>query len=61
MVEHRTCIEENLEQWEAVTQFVTDLAKDLKKLPRSINFKESSHDAQCQGKDGYEGLTGVLE
>ena len=28
-----------LEQWEAVTQFVTDLAKDPKKLPRSINFK----------------------
>ena len=28
-----------LEQWEAVTQFVTDLAKDSKKLPRSINFK----------------------
>ena len=27
------------EQWEAVTQFVTDLAKDPKKLPRSINFK----------------------
>ena len=48
-----------LEQWEAVTQFVTDLAKDPKKLPRSI--QESSHDAQCQGKDGYKGLTGVLE
>ena len=28
-----------LEQLEAVTQFVTDLAKDPKKLPRSINFK----------------------
>ena len=28
-----------LEQWEAVTQFVTDLAKDAKKLKRSINFK----------------------
>ena len=28
-----------LEQWEAVTQFVTDLAKDPKKLPKSINFK----------------------
>ena len=28
-----------LEQWEAVTRFVTDLAKDPKKLPRSINFK----------------------
>ena len=28
-----------LEQWEAMTQFVTDLAKDPKKLPRSINFK----------------------
>ena len=28
-----------LEQWEAVTQFVTDIAKDPKKLPRSINFK----------------------
>ena len=28
-----------LEWWEAVTQFVTDLAKDPKKLPRSINFK----------------------
>ena len=28
-----------LEQWEAVTQFVTDLAKDPKKLPRMINFK----------------------
>ena len=28
-----------LEQWEAVTQFVTDLAKEPKKLPRSINFK----------------------
>ena len=28
-----------LEQWKAVTQFVTDLAKDPKKLPRSINFK----------------------
>ena len=28
-----------LEQWEALTQFVTDLAKDPKKLPRSINFK----------------------
>ena len=28
-----------LEQWEAVTQFVTDLAKDPKKLARSINFK----------------------
>ena len=28
-----------LEQWEAVTPFVTDLAKDPKKLPRSINFK----------------------
>ena len=49
-----------LEQWEAVTQFVTDLAKDPKKLPRS-KFQESSHDAQCQGKDGYKGLTGVLE
>ena len=30
-----------LEQWEAVTQFVTDLAKDPKKLPRSINFKRA--------------------
>ena len=28
-----------LEQWEAMTQFVTDLAKDPKRLPRSINFK----------------------
>ena len=28
-----------LEQWEAVPQFLTDLAKDPKKLPRSINFK----------------------
>ena len=28
-----------LEQWEAVTQFVTDLAKDPKKFPRIINFK----------------------
>ena len=28
-----------LEQWKAVTQLVTDLAKDPKKLARSINFK----------------------
>ena len=28
-----------LEQWETVTQFVTDLSKDPKKLPRSVNFK----------------------
>ena len=49
-----------LEQWEAVTQFVNDLAKDPKKLPRS-KFQESSHDAQCQGKDGYKDLTGVFE
>ena len=28
-----------LEQWEAVTQFINDLAKDPKKLPRSTNFK----------------------
>ena len=30
-----------LEQWVAVTQFVSDLAKDPKKLPRSINFKRA--------------------
>ena len=39
MVEHRTYSEENSGTVGAVTQIVSDLAKDPKKLPRSIIFK----------------------
>ena len=28
-----------LEQWDAITKFITELAKDQKKVPKSINFK----------------------
>ena len=28
-----------LEQWEAICQFVNDLSKDTKKVPKSINYK----------------------
>ena len=28
-----------LEQWEAICQFVNDLSKDAKKVPKSINYK----------------------
>ena len=48
-----------LEQWEAVTQF--GFSKGSKEVAKEYKFQEISHDAQCQGKDGYKGLTGVLE
>ena len=35
----RPSIKRVLEQWDAIIKFVTELAKDPKKVPKSINFK----------------------
>ena len=42
-------------------QLVSDGIPVAKEVAKEYKFQESSHDAQCQGKDGYKGLTGVLE
>ena len=56
-----TCSEENSGTMGSCDSICNSFSKGSKEVAKEYKFHESSHDAQCQGKDGYKGLTGVLE
>ena len=42
-----------LEQWEAICHFISELAKEPKEMPKSINFKRGVLNAWYKGKSSY--------
>ena len=39
MAKHWTSYQQNSGQWDATTQFVVQISKDQKRVPKSMNFK----------------------